>query len=72
MCSIKRWEGVMARAQGEACQCAACDRTFATVDGFDAHRVSTGPHGRCVDPVSRGLVLDGDVWTVPAALESAA
>lgn len=63
----------MARARAEGCQCAACGRLFASVAGFDAHRSDAGPHGGCVDPVSRGLVVVGAVWTLPdlTALESA-
>lgn len=62
-----------ARGVGDGCQCAACGRLFASVAGFDAHRSATGPHGGCVDPVNRGLVVAGGVWTLPdlAALESA-
>lgn len=39
--------------------CAACHRTFVSVNVFDKHRnhdYETHPRGACYDPVDRGLV----------------
>lgn len=40
------------------CHCAGCHVTFTGISAFDKHRV----HGRCVDPVTIGLVPADREW----------
>lgn len=41
--------------------CGQCHRTFASVDGYEAHQ----PEGECVDPATVGLRLELAYWCRP-------
>ncbi len=42
--------------------CGTCHHSFGSVDLFDRHRNSTGPHGMCVLPKREGITMVDGVW----------